>query len=319
MNTTPALPDVTNSKPEMPTVSRSMSANSRFYKKVAVRALFFALLLTGVSTIVSAFHGVVGRISVLNFQINLTTGIASVLFLGAVGIRLYRIIRNPERIWYGSRSLAEQTYAVNWDYAVGGKQFPLPDERPAATEQRLHSALDQATQEATEGGIFLLRGIKPDDHAQVITPWMRGTRGKPLDFRRAVYAEHRIKYEEDHYRVRALQNYRSLVVAQWFLVIIEVLGATAAGLNAVGILSLDLVGVAGTIAAAVTAWTQFQQYAALTGAYSAMQFRMAGYYERCTSDATVWTDANWAMFVAEVEDALAAEHSAWKSLRERAQ
>lgn len=300
-------------KPQMPTIQHAFSISSRRFQKRARVAVVLALFFIGVSTFVSAFHLQSPYFLLLAYRVNLVTTIASGLFLAAGGIRLYRIFRGPERIWFGSRALAERTLSLSWRYAVAGAPFAMPGAGQDDTDLRFHQELNNAADEATEGGIHYSkpRGIKDID---VITEWMRQTRIKSLPDRCKIYAEQRIRDQEHWYAKREAENSRAATFSHWMLFAIEILGAALAALNALALLNLDLVGVAGAIAAGVAAWVQFNQFTELASAYGAMAYRMASYRDRCLNNAMPWTNERWAAFVGEVEDTLREENGSWRRI-----
>lgn len=310
-------------EPKMPTIQRAFSKSAGRFRKIASRTVAVALIFIGVSTVASVFHAQSLKVPLLTYHVNLATGIAAVLFALAGLIRLYRIVLAPDRIWFGSRVLAERTRSLSWRYAVAGAPFPLTSASPDNTDERFQKALDAAAGEANKGGIRY-RKPRPQDEIRVITDWMRRTRAKSLDDRQSpndlrslddrhtVYATERILDQQSFYERRERENSRAAAISQWLLFIIEVVGAVLAGLNAFAVLNLDLVGVAGTVAAGVATWVQFNQFTELASTYGAMAYRMAGYRERCLSMAALWTEDRWAVFVGEVEDALGEENGAWQ-------
>lgn len=298
-------------KPMMSTLSRQFSKNSGRYKKISQWAVGVALVFIAVSTLASAFHSGSPKFPLAGYHVAYVTAIAAVLFLLASLIRLFRIIRDPERVWFGSRVLAERTRSLGWKYAVAGDPFPRTGMSPDDAIAQYQAQLDKAAVEANDAGIHYLA---PENTTgiDVITGWMRETRASSLDQRRAIYAEQRIKDQQTFYTNR-MRTYNSRVLqSKWVLYIIEFAGFALAALNAFGILQLDLVGVIGTIAAGIAAWVQFNQYTELSATYGAMAYRMAGYREQCRNDATPWTEERWAMFVKMVEGALDEEHGSWR-------
>lgn len=304
---------------EISTLSRAFSKNSARYQRIARRVVYGALILIGLSTFVSAFHAKSPHVVVFGHSLNAATAFAVILFAAAVVIRVIRITRSPERIWFSSRALAERTRSLAWQYAVAGGKFARPANGPDAADGQYQRQLDQIAVEARDSGVHY-RTPPATAGIHVITDWMRATRALSLDQRRAIYAKQRIEDQERFYITREQQKSKAATRSQWILVGIEILGALLAALNALGVwvfVQLDFVGVAGTIAAGVATWVQFNQFTELAGTYSAMAYRMAGYRERCLNAATEWTETCWADFVGEVEGALSEEHGAWRHTVQR--
>ncbi len=301
------------SKPVMPTLQRAFSKNSRVYQRITKVVVFLGLFLVGISALVSAFHGKNIQWQVLAYHVNAATAIATLFFLVAAGIRFYRIYSTPERTWFSSRALAERTRSLSWRYAVRGAPFEKPQTGPDDSDESFEEALDQATYEANASRVRYMPTFKRRE-ISVITEWMHDTRAQDLPARQALYAEKRIRNQEDFYEKRARQNIRNAQISQWVLLIIEIGGAAVAAINALAFLDLDLVGVVGIIAAGVTAWSQFRQYSELASAYGAMAYRMASFRERCLRPSEPWNEDTWARFVGLVEDSLREENGAWRRI-----
>lgn len=300
-------------QPVMSTLLRQFSKNSRRYKTISQWAVGLALVLIAISTAASAFHVQSPHFTLFDHSLNAVTTGAVVCFLAASFIRLYRIARGPERIWFSSRELAERTRSLIWQYAVAGGPFPRPVNGPDNADTHYQHLLDKIAVEARDSGVRY-RTPHATTGIHVITDWMRETRAKNLMDRRAIYATQRIEDQEGFYITREHEKSRAATISQVLLYVIEIVGAVVAALNAIGYIQLDFVGVAGTVAAGVAAWVQFNQFTELAGTYSAMAYRMAGYRERCLRETTPWTEEDWAKFVSEVEDTLSEEHGAWRHI-----
>lgn len=299
-------------KPGYSTLSREFSSSARWYQRLSRVLVALALILIGLSTLASAARPLVPHFPLLTYEVNYATALAAILFLIASSIRLYRIIRRPERVWFGSRVLAERTKSLAWSYAVAGGRFPLSG-APETINAQYQEALNEAATEAGQGGVRY-HTPKGKDEIQVITSWMRETRAQDLGERRRIYAERRIKDQEDYYSENERKYTFRAAVLQWVLYGIEFAGAILAALFALAIIPLDLVGFVGTFAAGLAAWVQFNQFTELAGTYDAMAYRMAGYREECTDNATPWDETRWATFVERVEGVLDEEHGAWRRI-----
>lgn len=306
----PQLPE-----PVMPTLQRAFSRNVGCFQFLARLAIASGLLFIAASAIVSIFHNQSVQIMIGTYHVNGATAIAAILFLAAGASRVYRIYRDPERVWFGSRALAERTRSLAWRFAVAGEPFPRPGSGPdnPDADARFRQALNDAADEAGGGGIdyHMPRGT---EQISVITDWMHDTRALNLDARRALYAKQRIKNQEEFYTGHERKKRRAATLFQWILLLIEIGGAVLAALNALALLNLDLIGVTGTVAAGVAAWVQFNKYTELADTYGAMAYRMASFREQCLSKAQPWNEDRWATFVGRVEDALREENGAWRHI-----
>jgi hypothetical protein len=299
----------------MPTFVQATSNAAHAAGRRARLALGTALALVALATIASPFHSLNRTIPVSRWNVNVATAVAAVAFALALLARLYRMANRPEQVSSESWSLSEQVKSLAWIYAVGGT--PLSVELPsdgmalwisAASDLNPRDLYVRAVQgmidEAAARHVPLQvpqQGIP----VQVITDWMVATRAYSLSDRARVYGAQRIGEQQRFYAARAAAARR------WTrgIVLLEGAGALAAGLRALDIVQFDLIGVAATLAAAGTAWLQFNERGMLASTDSAMGFKLAGYELRCQQ--STWDEHDWAAYVREVEDLLGQEHSSW--------
>jgi hypothetical protein len=93
---------------------------------------------------------------------------------------------------------------------------------------------------------------------------------------------------------------------------IEMLGVLAAVLKAVGTISGDLLAFAGAIVTAITAWLQTKQHRTLATAYAVAALELASVRSQISHQTT---EADWARFVSDAEEAFSREHTLWKASR----
>ena len=308
--------------PVMPTLAQLIGRSARSYQRLARRALSLALALVILATLASLFQGLKLTVMLQGHAANLAAVAAAVAFILAFVVRLFRMLKRPERLWYDSRGVAEQIKSLAWAYAVGGSA-PMMSAIQSSAVQTVAISTDQYEQALAklldEAGRRNVPLRRPQKGAVVknVTEWMDSTRQKPLPERVRVYQEQRIADQERYYGERGDDYARTSRRWNVGLLLIEAGGVCAAGLRALNIIQVDLIGVAGTLAAAGTAWLQFNQFATLSNTYTAMQFKLSGCLTR--SRRTTWTEDTWAAFVREVEDLLDQEHGSWRQTVENAQ
>lgn len=302
-------------EPVMPTLAQTASRASRGYQRRSRLAVALALILVILATVISLFQGLHRTITVVGRSANVAAIGASAAFLLALVVRLVRMVVRPERIWYDSRSLSEQVKSLAWTYAVGGGALLAPSGanssepgRALTAEQYEHSIkvlVGEALRRKTP-----IRRSQRSAPVQNITDWMEATRRKSLAERIQVYQSQRIGNQQQFYSQRASRF--GGIASRWNigLLFLEGGGVAAAFLRAIDVLQFDLIGVAGTLAAAGTAWIQFNQFTTLSNTYAAMEYKLADFQRRCQTAS--WTEETWATFVRDVEDLLGAEHSIWR-------
>jgi SMODS and SLOG-associating 2TM effector domain 1 len=87
---------------------------------------------------------------------------------------------------------------------------------------------------------------------------MKRTRRLPLAERRALYRDARIIPQQSWYKEKATQNARLATIMSLLLVTIEIGAIVLALLKIFGVINIDLLGFAGTAAAAIATWIQLK-------------------------------------------------------------
>lgn len=298
----------------LPTLGQMTRRASHVYQYLTKWLLRIALLLLAFSAFTSPFHSLNKTVIVKGWTVNIATGLAALAFTAVFAIRLIRLRTEPERRWYDSRGLTEEIRSLTWQYAAGGIPFAKSRDPEPATEtqdasQRFEQVLARLTDEARQRHVPL-RKTKKGRPIQTISPWMAQTRDKQLSDRVQTYRELRIHSQQRFYGDRNEQYTRAAWCWNVALILFELAAAALAGLHALSLIQVDLVGIAGTLISAGTAWLQFNQYSTLAASYGTMDLKLAAYDRQARE--TVWDDARWARFVREVEDLLGMEHSSWR-------
>jgi hypothetical protein len=142
---------------------------------------------------------------------------------------------------------------------------------------------------------------------------MREVRKLPLEERKQIYREQRIADQREWYRSKAAAARRN--ARRWSAVVTVAtsLGLAAAVAKAFGVLELDLLGLASSVAAAAAAWTQFRQHDALASAYGVAARELVLVDDRL---AQCGDEVTWSQFVGESEEAVSREHTMWAAKRD---
>jgi hypothetical protein len=220
----------------------------------------------------------------------------------ALVIEVYLLTDRPDRKWYESRAAAESAKTLAWRYAVAGQPFGRGEKDERGTEALLLSRFSTI--------VGHMRSFVPDEIGGwvQITEAMRQMRARSLDERKRAYRLGRIEDQNRWHMRRAKEHERS--VARWSVLLtsMEALGLIAAVFNAVGIIGIDLPGIAGAVAAVGVAWLQTRQHQQLATAYAIAAQELADVASRLD-----WpeTEAEWAHFVDEAEEAISRESMLW--------
>jgi hypothetical protein len=232
--------------------------------------------------------------------------IAAAAFAVALVLRIYLLSNRPDRTWYDGRAVAESAKNLAWRYAVGGEPFRIDTNEAEADE-----LLVKRLRELLEGlkGVHL---VPPSNEAEQITSGMRELRTKSLDERKQAYVLGRIDDQQGWYSQKARWNNKRANLWSGILTLIEAVGIVAAVFKAIGVLEVDLLGLAAAVAAAGMSWLQAKQYSNLAEAYSVAAQELAAVKARISRQST---EEEWARFVNEAEDAISREHTLWKASR----
>lgn len=244
--------------------------------------------------------------------------VASVLysltaFLLALGflLSLAILVKRPEHAWYGGRAVAESVKSLSWRYAMCAEPFQRHLE-PQDADQKLVDSLYAVLSQSNELRLPLgdMTGIDPQ-----ISTNMRRARAAELEERKTLYLHQRIENQRRWYATKARNNQQR--ATQTFLF---VMGAQAAALAYAIFLSthplatFNATGVLTTLASALLVWTQVRQYQELTQSYGVAAHELGLIAERLRY---VVREPDFAIFIADAENAVSREHTLWVARRDR--
>ncbi len=296
----------------------------------AVRAqkFFFAwlqweLILLGLGVLVGAFNGIARAIGPFSlvvppfrlFGLHITTLSAfeiveAALLTIALALRLLRVFRRPERLWYEARAVAESVKSISWRYAVGGEPFQEAN-TPAQLNAIVADRFDNIQADLSK--------YKPPaavrDQAQV-TSTMSAIRAQSLDVRKQVYRDDRVRDQQSWYQRKSRFNRTRAIQTHTILIIVEVVAILAALLPivllALGLFPLSLQALAANIAGGGAAWMQAKRYEDLNVSYKVTASELT----KVDQDIDKQVDEeSWARFVENVEGSMSREHQLWRATR----
>jgi hypothetical protein len=233
--------------------------------------------------------------------------LAAASFAVALIVEGYLYQAKPERTWYEARAVAESVKTLSWRYSVGGEPFDIGIKSEKAVDdlflERLRSLLDVVKD---------LDLVPPTSSAEQITQPMRDVRASSFTERKVKYERGRVADQQNWYHGKATRNRE--YAARWTIVVlaIEVVGVVCGILKSVGTLQGDLLTFSGVVVATIMAWLQTKQYRALATAYTVTALELASVRSKIGNQNT---EAEWAKFVSEAEEAFSREHTLWKASR----
>jgi SMODS and SLOG-associating 2TM effector domain 3/SMODS and SLOG-associating 2TM effector domain 1 len=232
---------------------------------------------------------------------------AAVAFVVALLAELYLLQARPDRLWYDGRAVAESAKTLTWRFMVGGRPFGRDEVSDREAERLL---LDRFRQVAASLAGAHLVPVSPA--AEQIDPALRRLRELPLEERRELYRSQRIHGQQAWYARSARRHERR--ATQWSLILtsLEALGLTGGVLKATGVLTVDVLGLAGAVVAAGAAWVQAKQHQTLASAYAVASQELSA-----ISAQVDWAsdEPEWAHFVDQAEEAISREHTLWRASR----
>lgn len=270
----------------------SAASQRRYLRTIRIRLLALIVAATG------------GALSWSLGPLDVWAWAALAAFLVALGAEIHLLTTHPDRDWYESRAATESAKTLAWRYAVGGAPYPVDLDPKHA--RAAHLGQLAAVADALKGDFPL-----PAEGEKQITEEMEEIRQQSFDDRKARYRDSRIMDQQRWYRAAAATATRH---ARRFLltaIVLEVAGALAAMLRAVGIIDFDLLGILSALVAGAAAWTQTRQYGATARAYAVAANELSSIETRAESI----DESDWPQFVAEAESAISREHSLWTATR----
>ena len=232
--------------------------------------------------------------------------LAGCCFAAALVVEGYLYRATPERTWYEGRAAAESVKTLSWRYAVGGEPFNIgiPEMQVADLFLNRLTSLFEVVKH--------LDLVPPTSSTEQITPQMRNVRTLDLANRRVIYERGRVENQQNWYRAKAVLSKRQ--AARWTqgMVAIEIFGVVCAILKAIGTIEGDVLTFTGVIVAAMAAWSQTKQYRTLGTAYTVTALELASVRSKIANQNS---EADWAKFVSDAEEAFSREHTLWKASR----
>ena len=274
---------------------------------VTSRGLFFsivkgqiALLLVGVVSGTVAASTDVDQVAIV--------GVAA--FIGVAALRVYARISSLEAAWYDARMAAESVKSLSWRYSIGGPPFGLTDISDKEADELFNTRLWELLAELPSLHTPPSRGA----HYQ-ITPAMRELRRQDLDARKDAYERDRIVDQANWYSEHARSSERQSRFWDGMFVLSSAVAIMFGFLQGFGAVNVNVLGVAGFVAALITMWTGVRRYDRQARAYGITAHELLAMASVMQS---IEDEEEWAAFVQRAEAAVSEEHTGWRVSRSRA-
>ncbi len=265
-----------------------LSATSQKHFFRALRVHLVVLVLAAVASLVTISHWSVAALQLL-------------ALLLALGCSIYLFSVRPDRLWYAGRAAAESIKTITWRYICRAEPFQNDLSADSDFRNTLKAIIDQNRE--------VFQALTDENTGAQITEAMIEGRSKPLQARRAIYAEKRISDQLRWYAKKASFNRRMSSGFFWFLIAINGAAVIAAVLRMANLggpfWPTDVLVAA---AASVLSWMQAKRFSELAASYSLASHEISLIREKSLLPDT--EDA-FSVFVGDAENAFSREHTQW--------
>lgn len=253
------------------------------------------------------FLVIAATLSVANVQ---TRGFAILQIfplLVTLGLTIYLAAKQPQRVWYGTRALAESVKTISWRYMMRAEPFD-----GAAADARDHFK-DSLTKIFNANRRISEHAVEMSAEPQ-ITQKMRAVRDLPLADRINLYESDRVNDQHVWYKNKAQANktyskwWFGALIALNLLALMFVSGKVACPTT--NYWPTDILVAA---ASAVMAWLQTKRFQELAASY-ALTAHEIGLLRISPPDGS--SEDAFSVYVGDAENAFSREHTQWQARRD---
>lgn len=215
--------------------------------------------------------------------------------------------RRDDETWFDCRAIAESTKAATWRYMM--RMSPYQGD---GADSAFAANLKDMRQAGPSQALALAGELRREPSA--ITAFMRGTRSRPFEERKAFYMDARLRDQKDWYARRAKQNSDWNGYNFWAFMVLQVVAFGTAVAKMAFDWDVSVVPLFMTAAAALIAWGETRRYRELGKSYA-----MAS-QELEEQEAIAYgkgEEEGFLDFIDTVEAAISREHTMWCVKRDR--
>ena len=287
---------------DYPALYRDADTTSITSQRQFFRALALSLIALIVAAILSLLHNDPPLITI--FKPALIAGFQVVLILLSLMATIYMAWAKPQKVWYGTRALAESVRTVSWRYMMRA----VPYEAGTSTQaQRLFT---ETLKQILDDNDVSQHAIARSDGDQV-TKAMNDRRSANIEERKTTYRTERIEDQLSWYRKKAKLNKRN--AAWWFIGSMMIHSCAIAVSIAVIIWpewKYSPTDILLTCAGAAMAWLQTKRFQELASSFSLTAHEISILKERLN---TISREDEFSEFVGDAENAFSREHTQWRA------
>ena len=276
----------------------AIAAQARYLKLVRTQ---LAMLLIGS---VSGVAAQLTDISPLAY-----VGVTAYIIL--VLVRLEITVNEADSAWYDNRQVAESVKSLAWRYAVGGAPFGLtPIGEDSDADRLLGARVSEVLHDASH-----LPMPSADGSYEQITEGMRRLRQSSLEDRMSAFADGRVRRQLEWYSTRATEQARRSGRLDVAMLAASGTAVFCGLLQALSVLDVNLMGLAGITAAIVATWAATNHYRKQSKGYALAAHQLTLVQSLLPTQST---EEEWEAFVNDAEDGISREHTSWRVARAQA-
>jgi hypothetical protein len=282
---------------DFPALYRSaddLSLESQTHFLRALKLHLVLLVFAAILSIVSIPHWSIAALQLL-------------ALLGALFCSIYLFSKRPDRYWYAGRAVAESIKTITWRYVCRAEPFQGTDTVAKGDfQQRLKAIVDQNKDIVQAHTNYL--------DAPQITDVMTQMRARPLEERKVIYADSRVKNQLTWYAKKAALNKKTSNRFFWALIATNGVAVLCAILRITFVqVSFWPTDIFVAAAASLLSWMQAKRFSELAASYALAAHEIGLIREQSLQPST---EEEFSLFVGDAENAFSREHTQWVARRD---
>jgi hypothetical protein len=282
---------------DFPPLYQAADAASKKAQKI-----FFLALGSNLALLVVAAMMSVANISTRGFAL-----LQMLPLTGTLALTIYLAVKRPQRIWYGTRALAESVKTISWRYIMHAEPFNRGDDADRNHFKQSITVIFTTNVSISARAVTMTSGPQ-------ISQRMTDVRELSLQERMDLYEQERVDDQQQWYNRKAKSNQTS---ADWSFGILIALNVSAVAFAAAKVAlpttnywPTDILVAA---AASVMGWIQAKRFQELAASYTLTAHEI-GLLRIALPNPP--TEDKFSEYVGDAESAFSREHTQWQARRD---
>jgi SMODS and SLOG-associating 2TM effector domain 3/SMODS and SLOG-associating 2TM effector domain 1 len=250
---------------------------------------------------------IVAIMSAANVKTSTFALLQMIPLVGTLALTFYLAIVQPQRIWYGTRALAESVKTISWRYMMRAEPFNQGNAADREHFRQLLTDIFISNKSVSAYAVTMTAGPQ-------ITQSMTDVRNLSLRERITLYETQRVHEQHEWYNGKAAANKRSS--KRWFglLIAMNILAlGFAVGKVACPTANFWLTDILVSAAGSVMAWLQTKRFQELAASYTLTAHEI-GLIRSTLPDPA--GERIFSVYVGDAENAFSREHTQWQARRD---